>query len=68
MIDTKDSNIVGIKHMAFAVENIETVLRSYKNFLGVSKSIQIMDMPKSRTRVAVFEIGNIEYQLCQSQD
>ncbi len=25
MIDTKDSNIVGIKHMAFAVENIETV-------------------------------------------
>ena len=68
MIDTKDSNIVGIKHMAFAVENIETVLRSYKNFLGVYKSIQIMDMPKSRTRVAVFEIGNIEYQLCQSQD
>ena len=54
--------------MAFAVENIEKTLTSYKKFLGISNSVEIMDMPKSRTRVALFEIGGIEYQLCQSQE
>ena len=62
------SNIIGIKHMTFAVENIESALKTYQNFLDVDKDVEIMDMPKSRTRVALFEIGNIEYQLCQSQD
>ena len=61
-------NIIGIKHMTFAVDDIETALKSYKSFIGISENIEITDMPKSRTRVAVFEIGNIEYQLCQSQD
>ena len=64
----KKSSIIGIKHMAFAVENIETTLDYYKKFLGVSENVYIQDMPKSRTRVAVFNIGDIEYQLCQSQD
>jgi methylmalonyl-CoA/ethylmalonyl-CoA epimerase len=62
------SNIIGIKHMTFAVENIESALKTYQNFLDVDKDVEIMDMPKSRTRVALFEIGNIEYQLCESQD
>jgi len=60
--------IIGIKHMTFAVKNIELALKTYQNFLGVDRNIEIMDMPKSRTRVALFEIGSIEYQLCQSQD
>ena len=54
--------------MTFAVENIELALKTYQNFLDVDRDVEIMDMPKSRTRVALFEIGNIEYQLCQSQD
>ena len=57
-----------IKHMAFAVEDIEQSLKYYKKFMGVSNEVEIQDMPKSRTRVAVFNIGDIEYQLCQSQD
>ena len=57
-----------IKHMAFAVEDIDESLDYYKKYLGVSQDVQIQDMPKSRTRVAVFNIGSIEYQLCQSQD
>lgn len=68
MLKNFESHILGIKHMAFAVENIEKTLTSYKKFLGVSNSVEIMDMPKSRTRVALFEIGGIEYQLCQSQE
>ena len=54
--------------MTFAVENIEATLKTYQNFLDVDSDVEIMDMPKSRTRVALFEIGSIEYQLCESQD
>ena len=68
MSDETINEVSEIKHMAFAVEDIEESLDYYKRFLGVSKDIEIQDMPKSRTRVAVFNIGNIEYQLCQSQD
>ena len=47
--------------MAFAVEDIEQSLGYYKDFFRVSKEIEIQDMPVSRTRVAVFNIGEIEY-------
>ena len=47
MLKNFESHILGIKHMAFAVENIEKTLTSYKKFLGVSNSVEIMDMPKS---------------------
>ena len=63
-----NNEVMEIKHMAFAVEDIEQSLEYYKDFLGVSKEIEIQDMPVSRTRVAVFNIGEIEYQLCQSMD
>lgn len=63
-----NNEVMEIKHMAFAVEDIEQSLGFYKDFLGVSKEIEIQDMPVSRTRVAVFNIGEIEYQLCQSMD
>ena len=63
-----NNEVMEIKHMAFAVEDIEQSLIYYKDFLGVSKEIEIQDMPKSKTRVAVFNIGEIEYQLCQSMD
>jgi|TARA_B100000929_G_C15486667_1_gene413042 methylmalonyl-CoA/ethylmalonyl-CoA epimerase len=68
MIEKIKNEIIEIKHMAFAVEDIDKSLNFYKIFLGVPKDVQIQDMPKSRTRVAVFNIGDIEYQLCQSQD
>ena len=68
MIIESSKNIIGIKHMAFAVENIESAVKSYQAFLGLSEEVEIMDMPKSKTRVAVFNIGNTEYQLCQSQE
>ena len=68
-MNTKIKNeVMEIKHIAFAVEDIEQSLQYYKKFMGISKNIQIQDMPKSKTRVAVFNIGEIEYQLCQSQE
>ena len=52
------NEVLEIKHMAFAVEDIEQSLKYYKKFMGVSNDIEIQDMPKSRTRVAVFNIGD----------
>jgi methylmalonyl-CoA/ethylmalonyl-CoA epimerase len=61
-------HVLGIKHMAFAVRDAEQALRSYVRFLNVPADTVIHDYQKSRNRVALFEIGGIEYQLCQSMD
>jgi methylmalonyl-CoA/ethylmalonyl-CoA epimerase len=61
-------HVTSIKHMAFAVRNAEAALSSYASFLGVAKDTHIHEYAKSRNRVALFELGGIEYQLCQSMD
>jgi methylmalonyl-CoA/ethylmalonyl-CoA epimerase len=63
-----DQNVLTIKHMAFAVRDAAKALDSYVRFLGVPADTKIIDYPKSRTRVALFMLGNVEYQLCQSMD
>ena len=57
-----------IKHMAFAVRDAQAALKQYQEFLGVGRDAQVNDYPKSRNRVALFNVGNVEYQLCQSLD
>jgi methylmalonyl-CoA/ethylmalonyl-CoA epimerase len=47
-----------IKHMAFAVHDL----------LGIGLDAKVQDYPKSRNRVAIFNVGDVEYQLCQSLD
>ena len=61
-------NVNSIKHMAFAVRDARVALATYSRFLGVSPDAAIHEYPKSRTRVALFELGGIEYQLCESMD
>ena len=61
-------NVTGIKHMAFAVRNAEQALGVYQQYLGVPLDTVIHEYAKSRNRVALFELGGIEYQLCQSMD
>jgi methylmalonyl-CoA/ethylmalonyl-CoA epimerase len=63
-----EQNVRTIKHMAFAVRDAEKALESYVRFLGVPADTPIIDYPKSRTRVALFDLGGVEYQLCQSMD
>jgi methylmalonyl-CoA/ethylmalonyl-CoA epimerase len=60
--------VKSIKHMAFAVRDAEAALKSYAQFLGVPADTPVVVYPKSRNRVALFELGGIEYQLCQSMD
>lgn len=61
-------NVTAIKHMAFAVRDAKAALDSYAKFLGVPADTTIIDYAKSRNRVALFNLGGIEYQLCQSMD
>jgi methylmalonyl-CoA/ethylmalonyl-CoA epimerase len=62
------NNVRTIKHMAFAVRDAAKALDSYVRYLGVSADSPIIDYPKSRTKVALFMLGGVEYQLCQSLD
>jgi methylmalonyl-CoA/ethylmalonyl-CoA epimerase len=57
-----------IKHMAFAVKDAYGALRQYQQFLGAGLDAEVKDFEKSRNRVAIFNVGDVEYQLCQSLD
>ena len=61
-------NVRGIKHMAFAVNDAEAALQAYARFLHVPGDTAITHFPKSGNKVALFYLGGIEYQLCQSTD
>jgi methylmalonyl-CoA/ethylmalonyl-CoA epimerase len=69
---SKGASLMGdgryIKHMAFAVKDAHQALTQYQEFLGVGLNAEIHDYPKSRNRVAIFNVGEVEYQLCQSLD
>lgn len=64
----KNPNVQAIKHMAFAVRDAQAALETYQRLLGVPEDVAVQEYPKSRNRVALFELGGIEYQLCQSMD
>ncbi|MDE0610856.1 MAG: VOC family protein [Anaerolineaceae bacterium] len=57
-----------IKHMAFAVKDAALAWQQYRDFLGIGHDGRIEDYEKSRNRVVLFEVGGVEYQLCQSMD
>lgn len=57
-----------IKHMAFAVRDAHAALKTYQDLLGVGLDARVEDYPKSRNRVAIFNVGDVEYQLSQSLD
>jgi len=57
-----------IKHMAFAVNDAKAALAHYQEFLGTGEDAVVKDFEKSRNRVAIFNVGDVEYQLCQSLD
>ncbi|MHC4924079.1 MAG: VOC family protein [Planctomycetota bacterium] len=59
-------NVRGIKHMAFAVRDAAEALASYARFLHVPADTELHVYPKSKNRVALFDLGGIEYQLCES--
>lgn len=69
-IEQEINNMDGryIKHMAFAVKDANAALKTYQDLLGVALDAEVHDYEKSRNRVAIFNVGDVEYQLCQSLD
>ncbi len=65
---TDNPNVIGIKHMAFGVRDAEQALATYARFLDVPADTKIEIYPKSKNKVALFNLGGIEYQLCESMD
>ncbi|MGV3650526.1 MAG: VOC family protein [Devosia sp.] len=65
-VKSDNPNVKGIKHMAFAVRDAKAALDAYARFLHVPADTAIIDYPKSKNRVALFNLGGIEYQLSQS--
>ncbi|SFZ82554.1 methylmalonyl-CoA epimerase [Devosia enhydra] len=65
-VKSDNPNVKGIKHMAFAVRDAKAALDAYARFLHVPADTAIVDYPKSKNRVALFNLGGIEYQLSQS--
>lgn len=67
-MESANLNVKSIKHMAFAVKSAKDALEHYQKFLGVSQNVGIEEYAKSRNRVALFNLGGVEYQLCESMD
>jgi methylmalonyl-CoA/ethylmalonyl-CoA epimerase len=62
------ANVKSIKHMAFAVRDADAALKTYVQLLAAPADTPVLEYAKSRNRVALFYLGGIEYQLCQSMD
>jgi methylmalonyl-CoA/ethylmalonyl-CoA epimerase len=58
--------ILGIKHLAIAVENVDEALAQYQRFLGVGMETKPRDLIKGGSREAHFMFGDVQIQLAQS--
>jgi methylmalonyl-CoA/ethylmalonyl-CoA epimerase len=67
-VKSDNPNVKGIKHMAFAVRRADEALAAYAKYLHVPANTQIIHYAKSGNKVALFNLGGIEYQLCESTD
>ena len=59
-------NSMRIKHMAFAVKSVDKALLNFQSFLSVSPKTEKVIWEKADTKVAIFFINDIEFQLCES--
>jgi methylmalonyl-CoA/ethylmalonyl-CoA epimerase len=61
-------DVTQVKHMTFAVRDVDGTLAAYKRLLGVPEEVEIQEFAKSRNRAAVFDLGGVEFQLTESMD
>jgi methylmalonyl-CoA/ethylmalonyl-CoA epimerase len=57
-----------IKHMAFAVSDLDKALKYYQDVVGVGHDARVVEASKARIKVAIFNVADVEYQLNQSMD
>lgn len=58
--------VLGIKHLAIAVSNVDEALARYQQFLDVAPDAKPRDLAKAGSREAHFFFGDVQIQLCQS--
>lgn len=58
--------VLGIKHLAIAVRNVDEALAQYQRFLGIDPNIKPRDLVKGGSREAHFMFGDVQIQLAQS--
>lgn len=58
--------VLHIQHMTFAVRDAEKTLAAYKRLLGAPEDAFVKVFPKSRTKAAVFKLGQTEFQISES--
>jgi methylmalonyl-CoA/ethylmalonyl-CoA epimerase len=58
--------VLGIKHLAIAVSDVDAALAQYQRFLGIDPDITPRDLAKGGSREAHFMLGDVQIQLCQS--
>jgi methylmalonyl-CoA/ethylmalonyl-CoA epimerase len=56
-----------IKHMAVAVEDVDTAVGAYERRLGISNPRRV-EWEQGKSKEAHFAFGEVEIQLCQSTD
>ena len=54
--------------MAFAVNSVDDTLNRYQTLLGAGLDARVVVAEKARIKVAIFNVGDIEYQLNESLD
>ena len=60
------NEVLEIKHMAFAVKSVDIALENFQSLLSVSDKTEKVIWEKAETKVAIFYINDIEFQLCES--
>jgi methylmalonyl-CoA/ethylmalonyl-CoA epimerase len=60
--------VTQIKHLTFAVRDAERTLDMYKRLLGAPADAYVKTFSKSRTKAAVFDLGDTEFQISESMD
>jgi len=60
------TDVLGIKHIAFAVRDAEAALKRYQTVMGLGHGATVRTLERAGSREAHFMVGNVQYQLCQS--
>jgi methylmalonyl-CoA/ethylmalonyl-CoA epimerase len=60
--------VTQIKHMTFAVRDAARSLAGYQRLLGAPTDAFVKEFAKSRTRAAIFMLGDVEFQISESMD
>ena len=67
-VKSDNPNVLGLKHMAFAVKDAKQALDAYSTFLCVPVDAPIHEYAKSRNRVAIFDLATAQQVMLGGSD